>query len=156
LEIIDRSRKKKTDKAAEKIFAAILKEIPRLEKEDDDWPNDHLHSIALSHLRVVRASHERDADTSRNEMIRAAATIVRCLKGYEMKTAIPSDKPTMQKKEPTKKTTLKQKEAEGYFNCKRTGQRISEAVCLGRREQKKRGCGSCKTGKELEMRLKAV
>lgn len=154
MEIIERkSRKKKTDKEVEKILAAIARELPGLDREDSKWPSDHVHAISLCNLRVVIASHARDMETSRKELLKAAATIVRCLKGYETKTAVPAEKPEVQKKEPAKKIVVK--EAEGYFNCLRSGQRISETVCIARREQKKRGCGSCKTGKELEKKLKA-
>jgi len=143
MEIIERkSRKKKTDKEVEKILAAIARELPGLDREDSKWPSDHVHAISLC----------RDMETSRKELLKAAATIVRCLKGYETKTAIPAEKPEVLKKEPAKKIVVK--EAEGYFNCQRSGQRISETVCVARREQKKRGCGSCKTGKELEKKLK--
>jgi hypothetical protein len=153
MEIIERkSRKKKTDKEVEKILAAIARELPGLDREDSKWPSDHVHAISLCNLRVVIASHARDMETSRKELLKAAATIVRCLKGYETKTAVPAERPAVQKKEPAKKTVVK--EAEGYFNCLRSGQRISETVCIARREQKKRGCVSCKTGKELEKKLK--
>jgi len=36
-----------------------------------------------------------------------------------------------------------------YIDCKRHNQRIAQSVCFSRIKNKKRGCGSCKTGKTL-------
>jgi uncharacterized protein (DUF1697 family) len=36
-----------------------------------------------------------------------------------------------------------------YMDCKRHNQRIAQSVCFSRIKNKKRGCGSCKTGKTL-------
>jgi hypothetical protein len=153
MELIKHKKRKAPDKAAEKVLSAITKELGTLEKEDAQWPNDHLHAIGLCHLRVVKASHERDLEASRKELLKAAATIIRCLKGFEVKPE-PEKIIEKSKARAARKPAEKVREAEGYFTCASFGQRISEKVCLGRREQKKRGCGSCKVGREIEKKIK--
>ena len=86
------------------------------------------------------------------ELLKAAATILRCLKGFEVKPE-PEKINEKPKADTTRKSAPKAKDAEGYFTCARSGQRIHEKVCLGRREQKKHGCRSCKVGREIENKL---
>ena len=152
MELIKHKKRKSPDKAAEKVLSAITKELTALEKEDAEWPNDYVHTIGLCHLRVVKASHEHNPEASRKELLKAAATILRCLKGFEVKPE-PEKINEKPKAETTRKSAPKAKKAEGYFTCARSGQRINEKVCLGRREQKKHGCGSCKVGREIENKL---